>query len=63
MRMSISFGLRQGIGIDIEFNDNVFHIVDSDENEDGEMALFIGMIVKIPFMYFYFGDFYLEGSD
>lgn len=55
--MSISFGLRQGIGIDIEFNDSIYHIVDTGD-DDEEMMAFEGMIIKLPFCYFYWGDYY-----
>ena len=55
--MSISFGLRQGIGLDIEYSNSVYHVVDTGDDEE-EMMAFEGMIIKLPFCYIYYGDFY-----
>lgn len=62
--MAISYGLRQGIGLDIEFSESTLHYVgNTDDEDDDELAVFIGMIVKIPFVYFYWGEFYVKGSE
>lgn len=53
--------LRQGIGLDIEFNQDICHIADTDEIESGLFA-FIGIIVLLPFIKIYIGDMNLIGG-
>ena len=56
----ILFNLRQGIGLDIEYNDDIQHTI-SDGKEDWSVA-FEGIIIKIPFISIYIGHFFdLEG--
>lgn len=47
--------LRQGFGLDIEFNEDICHIADTDEIENGLFA-FIGIIILLPFIKIYIGD-------
>jgi len=54
-RMSIHINLRQGIGIDIEFNDDICHVVGDDEGRF--VAAYEGIIIKIPFFSIYIGEF------
>lgn len=53
--------LRQGIGLDIEFNQDICHIADTDEIEHGLFA-FIGIIILLPFIKIYIGDMNLIGG-
>lgn len=53
--------LRQGIGFDIEFNQDICHIADTDEIEEGLFA-FIGIILLLPFIKVYIGDMNLIGG-
>ena len=53
--------LRQGIGFDIEFNQDICHIASTDEVEDGLFA-FIGIIILLPFIKIYIGDMNLIGG-
>lgn len=47
--------LRQGIGIDIEFNEDICHIAQTDETEYGLFS-FSGVIILLPFVKIYIGD-------
>lgn len=52
----ILFNLRQGIGFDIEYNEDIQHTLSDGETDvDTE---FIGIIIKIPFISIYIGTFY-----
>lgn len=53
----ITFNPRFGIGFDIEHNENVIHYIGNDE-DDLELGAFMGLIIKIPFLSCYIGDFY-----
>lgn len=46
---------RQGFGLDIEFNEDICHIADTDEVKDGLFA-FIGIIILLPFIKIYIGE-------
>lgn len=52
----ITFNTRLGIGFDIEHNENIIHLVGDDD--DQIPAAFMGLIIKIPFLSCYIGDFY-----
>jgi hypothetical protein len=52
----IMITLRQGIGLDIEYNEDICHIV-TDGVEENVVA-FAGVLIKIPFVTIYIGDFY-----
>lgn len=53
--------LRQGIGLDIEYNDDICHRL---ANEDGSetLVMFMGILLKIPFFTIYIGEF-LEDAE
>jgi len=53
--------LRQGIGLDIEFNQDICHIADTDEIDNGLFA-FIGIILLLPFIKIYIGEMNLIGK-
>ena len=53
--------LRQGFGLDIEFNNDICHIASTDEIDDGLFA-FIGIIILLPFIKIYIGDMNLIGG-
>lgn len=53
--------LRQGFGLDIEFNQDICHIASTDEIENGLFA-FIGIIILLPFIKIYIGDMNLIGK-
>jgi len=46
---------RLGIGLDIEHNETICHVVGDDDGRF--VAAFNGLIVKIPFFSIYFGEF------
>lgn len=56
------FKLRQGIGLDIEYNEDICHLVADPETDDIRLIMFAGILIKIPFFTIYFGDFF-EGDD
>jgi hypothetical protein len=47
---------RQGIGLDIEYNDDICHRVAYEEDEEG-LLMFMGILLKIPFFTIYIGEF------
>lgn len=51
--------LRQGIGIDIEYNEDICHRIDEGDGTE-TLVMFAGMLIKIPFFTIYFGDFFEE---
>lgn len=52
----ILFNLRQGIGLDIEYNEDIQHtITEGDKEYD---VAFAGILIKIPFLSIYIGDFF-----
>lgn len=52
----ILFNLRQGIGLDIEYNEDIQHtITEGDKEYDVQ---FVGILIKIPFLSIYIGDFF-----
>lgn len=53
--------LRQGFGLDIEFNQDICHIASTNEIENGLFA-FIGIILLLPFIKIYIGDMNLIGK-
>jgi len=46
--------LRQGLGFDIEFNEDICHIVDTGEKQF--LYGFTGVIILLPFIKIYIGD-------
>jgi hypothetical protein len=57
----IVINLRQGIGFDIEYNEDICHIADTNEVTDGLFA-FIGIIILLPFIKIYIGEMNLIGD-
>ena len=47
--------LRQGIGLDIEFNNDICYIADTNEVEYGLFS-FVGIIILLPFIKIHIGD-------
>jgi hypothetical protein len=54
----ITINPRLGIGLDIEYNDDVCHIVEFDNSDKEEVVGFMGIIIKLPFVSIYIGDFF-----
>jgi hypothetical protein len=52
--------LRQGIGFDIEYNEDVCHIIveETEKGSDETFVAFAGIIVKLPFVVIYLGEFF-----
>jgi hypothetical protein len=48
--------LRQGFGFDIEYNEDICHIVDNGEPHDTLFA-YSGIILLLPFLKIYLGEF------
>jgi len=58
----IMFKLRQGIGLDIEYNEDICHIVTNGDEE--QVVAFCGALIKLPFLTIYIGDFFdLEDTE
>ena len=55
--MSIVLNLRQGIGSDIEYNNDILHVIEVEGKET--VAEYAGIIIKIPFISIYIGEFYV----
>ena len=53
----ITFKTRLGIGFDIEHSEDIIHLVGTDEEEIAPAA-YIGLIIKVPFLSCYIGEFY-----
>jgi len=53
--MSFHINSRLGIGFDIEHNDTVCHVVGDDEGRF--IAAYEGLIIKLPFLSIYIGEF------
>lgn len=59
--MQLVINFRQGIGLDIEYNEDICHVIQSGEGEEDVVA-FAGILIKIPFFTIYYGDFFdLDG--
>ena len=54
--------LRQGFGFDIEYNEDICHIADTDEIENGLFA-YVGIIILLPFIKIYIGEMNLIGGE
>ena len=58
----IMFKFRQGIGLDIEYNEDICHIVSNGDEE--QVVAFCGALIKLPFLTIYIGDFFdLEDTE
>lgn len=47
---------RKGIGLDIEFNDTICHIID-DGGDNDKLFSYSGILIKLPFISVYIGEF------
>jgi hypothetical protein len=56
--LMITINPRLGIGLDIEYNEDVCHIVEFDNSDKEEVVGFMGIIIKLPFFSIYIGDFF-----
>ena len=55
----ITFNTRLGIGFDIEHTENIIHLIgETADEEDAQPAAFMDLIIKVPFLSCYIGDFY-----
>lgn len=52
----ILIGLRQGIGFDIEFNDEICYMAETEDDRD-VLITFEGAILLLPFIKIHFGNF------
>lgn len=55
--ISLYLSFRQGIGIDIEYNEEIRHTMIFDNGEE-ETVAFVGIIIKLPLFQIYIGDYY-----
>jgi uncharacterized protein YprB with RNaseH-like and TPR domain len=55
--MKLIVNIRQGFGFDIEYNDDICHIVEDADNGDNFIVAFNGAIIKLPFLKIYWGEF------
>jgi hypothetical protein len=53
--------LRQGIGFDIEYNEDICHIVETGAEHD-TLHSYNGIILLLPFLKIYFGEFHQIGE-
>tara|TARA_R110000782_G_scaffold61862_3_gene127311 strand:- start:118 stop:315 length:198 start_codon:yes stop_codon:yes gene_type:complete len=53
--MSFHLNSRLGIGFDIEHNEDICHVVGDDDGRF--VAAFMGLIIKVPFLSIYIGEF------
>ena len=58
----IIFNTRLGIGVDIEHSEDIIHMMQTLDGEVGLVA-FAGLLIKIPFLTIYIGDFAELESD
>ena len=54
--------LRQGIGFDIEYNEDICHIIDIGEDKH-KLVGFDGIILLLPFIKVYLGNFEEIGEE
>jgi len=54
--MTIVINLRLGIGLDIEFNEDILHLVDTGDEKDLLLA-YSGILIHLPFIKIYIGEF------
>lgn len=48
---------RLGFGFDIEHNDTICHVVSDDDDTNTKLAAYEGLIIKLPFVAIYIGEF------
>lgn len=57
--MNVTFHFRNGFGFDIEHTEDICHVIgveDKDGNEVETVAAFTGIIVRLPLMSIYLGE-------
>ena len=54
----ITINTRLGIGLDVEYNEDICHIVQFGDDDKEEVVAFMGIIIKLPFVSIYIGDFF-----
>ena len=54
----IIINLRQGVGFDIEYNEDICHIIDTGDKNNA-LHSFNGIIILVPFLKLYIGNFML----
>jgi hypothetical protein len=52
----IVVNVRQGIGLDIEYNDDICHIINDGDDTD-KLFAYSGILIKLPFLSIYIGEF------
>lgn len=52
----IVVNFRQGIGLDIEYNEDICHIVEDDKERTCLIA-YSGVLISLPFVKIYIGEF------
>ena len=52
----IVVNLRQGIGLDIEYNEDICHIINDGDDTD-KLFAYSGILIKLPFLSIYIGEF------
>jgi hypothetical protein len=58
--MRIVLHFRNGFGFDIEHNEDIIHVigvVDENGNEEKTLGGFVGIIVRLPLLAIYIGEF------
>lgn len=58
--MMVVFHFRNGFGFDIEHNEDIIHVVGVDDehgNEEKTLAAFVGIIIRVPLIAIYIGEF------
>lgn len=48
---------RQGIGLDIEYNEDICHLVEDGDEKSTGLYAYTGAIILLPFLKIYIGDF------
>jgi len=58
--MRIVLHFRNGFGFDIEHNEDIIHVIsveDENGNEEKTLGGFVGIIVRLPLLAIYIGEF------
>lgn len=57
--MELAIRPRLGIGLDIEFNEDICYRAENEDDDEGEYLLsYVGTLIKLPFCTIYIGEFY-----
>ena len=59
--MKVVLHFRNGFGFDIEHNEDIIHVIgveDEEGNEEKTLGGFVGIIVRLPLLAIYIGDFH-----